>query len=82
MENQNMTTEVKMAEINNMILRRIDALKELLKMQNKVMSFLIEEGIDGSAEGEAIAKSVGEMIKAFGDVLPDSVYNKVIEGEI
>lgn len=46
------------------------------------MSFLIEEGIDGSAEGEAIAKSVGEMIKAFGDVLPDSIYNKVIEGEI
>lgn len=82
MENQNMTTEVKMAEINNMIVRRIDALKELLKMQNKVMSFLIEEGIDGSAEGEAIAKSIGEMIKAFGDVLPDSVYNKVIEGEI
>lgn len=82
MDNQNMTTEVKMAEINNMILRRIDALKELLKMQDKVMSFLIEEGIDGSAEGEAIAKSVGEMIKAFGDVLPDSVYNKVIEGEI
>lgn len=82
MENQNMTTEVKIAEINNMILRRIDALKELLKMQNKVMSFLIEEGIDGSAEGEAIAKSIGEMIKAFGDVLPDSVYNKVIEGEI
>lgn len=77
-----MTTEVKMAEINNMILRRIDALKELLKMQDKVMSFLIEEGIDGSAEGEAIAKSVGEMIKAFGDVLPDSIYNKVIEGEI
>lgn len=82
MNNQNMTTEVKIAEINNMILRRIDALKELLKMQNKVMSFLIEEGIDGSAEGEAIAKSVGEMIKAFGDVLPDSIYNKVIEGEI
>lgn len=32
MNNQNMTTEVKIAEINNMILRRIDALKELLKM--------------------------------------------------
>lgn len=37
MENQNMTTEVKIAEINNMILRRIDALKELLKMQNKTI---------------------------------------------
>ena len=31
MDNQNMTTEVKIAEINNMILRRIDALKELLE---------------------------------------------------
>lgn len=82
MENQNMTTEAKIAEINNMILRRIDALKELLKMQNKVMSFLVEEGIDGSAEGEAIAKTMGDMIKVFGDVLPDSIYNKVIEGEI
>lgn len=77
-----MTTEAKIAEINNMILRRIDALKELLKMQNKVMSFLVEEGIDGSAEGEAIAKTMGDMIKVFGDVLPDSIYNKVIEGEI
>lgn len=82
MENQNMTTEAKIAEINNMILRRIDALKELLKMQNKVMSFLVEEGIDGSAEGEAIAKTMGDMIKSFGDILPDSIYNKVIEGEI
>lgn len=82
MENQNMTTEAKIAEINNMILRRIDALKELLKMQNKVMSFLVEERIDGSAEGEAIAKTMGDMIKVFGDVLPDSIYNKVIEGEI
>lgn len=82
MENQTMTTEAKIAEINNMILRRIDALKELLKMQNKVMSFLVEEGIADSKEGEAIAESIGEMIKAFGDVLPDSIYNKVIEGEI
>lgn len=82
MENQNMTTEAKIAEINNMILRRIDALKELLKMQNKVMSFLVEEGIADSKEGEAIAKTMGDMIKVFGDVLPDSIYNKVIEGEI
>lgn len=82
MDNQNMTTEAKIAEINNMILRRIDALKELLKMQNKVMSFLVEEGIDNSKEGEAIAKSIGEMIKSFGDILPDSIYNKIIEGEI
>lgn len=82
MENQNMTTEAKIAEINNMILRRIDALKELLKMQNKVMFFLVKEGIADSKEGEAIAESIGEMIKAFGDVLPDSIYNKVIEGEV
>lgn len=77
-----MTTEAKIAEINNMILRRIDALKELLKMQNKVMSFLVEEGIADSKEGEAIAESIGEMIKSFGDILPDSIYNKVIEGEV
>lgn len=82
MKNQNMTTEAKIAEINNMILRRIDALKELLKMQNKVMSFLVEEGIADSKEGEAIAESIGEMIKSFGDILPDSIYNKVIEGEV
>lgn len=82
MKNQNMTTEAKIAEINNMILRRIDALKELLKMQNKVMSFLVKEGIADSKEGEAIAESIGEMIKSFGDILPDSIYNKVIEGEV
>lgn len=81
MENQNMTTEVKIAEINNMILRRIDALKELLKIQKETMEFLVKEGIDDSEVGEAIAESIGETIKAFGELLPEGIYERLINEE-
>ena len=80
MENKNMTTEEMMVDICDK--RRIDALRELLKLQKETMAFLVKEGLDDSKEGEAIAESIGEMIKSFGDVLPDNIYNKIIEGEV
>ena len=80
MENKNMTTEEMMVDICDKI--RIDALRELLKLQKETMAFLVKEGLDDSKEGEAIAESIGEMIKSFGDVLPDNIYNKIIEGEV
>lgn len=82
MENKNMTTEEMMVDIYDKIRRRIDALRELLKLQKETMAFLVKEGLDDSKEGEAIAESIGEMIKSFGDVLTDNIYNKIIEGEV
>lgn len=82
MENKNMTTEEMMVDICDKIRRRIDALRELLKLQKETMAFLVKEGLDDSKEGEAIAESIGEMIKSFGDVLPDNIYNKIVEGEV
>lgn len=82
MENKNMTTEEMMVDICDKIRRRIDALRELLKLQKETMAFLVKEGLDDSKEGEAIAESIGEMIKSFGDVLSDNIYNKIIEGEV
>ena len=82
MNNQNMTTEEMMVDICDKIRRRIDALRELLKLQKETMAFLVKEGLDDSKEGEAIAESIGEMIKSFDDVLPDNIYNKIIEGEV
>lgn len=77
-----MTTEEMMVDIYDKIRRRIDALRELLKLQKETMAFLVKEGLDDSKEGEAIAESIGEMIKSFGDVLTDNIYNKIIEGEV
>ena len=77
-----MTTEEMMVDICDKIRRRIDALRELLKLQKETMAFLVKEGLDDSKEGEAIAESIGEMIKSFGDVLSDNIYNKIIEGEV
>lgn len=77
-----MTTEEMMVDICDKIRRRIDALRELLKLQKETMAFLVKEGLDDSKEGEAIAESIGEMIKSFDDVLPDNIYNKIIEGEV
>lgn len=82
MENKNMTTEEMMVDICDKIRRRIDALRELLKLQKETMAFLVKEGLDDSKEGEAIAESIVEMIKSFGDVLPDNIYNKIIEGKV
>lgn len=82
MENKNMTTEEMMVDICDKIRRRIDALRELLKLQKETMAFLVKEGLDDSKEGEAIAESIGKMITSFGDVLPDNIYNKIIEGKV
>nr|DAF54519.1 MAG TPA: hypothetical protein [Siphoviridae sp. ctKwY15] len=82
MKNRNITTEEIMVDICDKIRRRIDALRELLKLQKETMAFLVKEGLDDSKEGEAIAKSIGDMIKSFGEALPDSIYNKIIEGEV
>lgn len=80
MENQNMTIEVTVG--NDTTKRCIDVLKELMKVQEKAIKFLVSEGIDDSLEGEAIADGVGSAIRAFDGILPEDIYNKVIEIEV
>ena len=81
MENKNMTTEEMMVDICDKIRRRIDALRELLKLQKETMAFLVKEGLDDSKEGEAIAESMAETIKAFEELLPEGVYERLINEE-
>lgn len=81
MENKNMTTEEMMVDICDKIRRRIDALRELLKLQKETMAFLVKEGLDDSKEGESIAESMGETIKAFEELLPEGVYERLINEE-
>lgn len=77
MNNQNMMIEV---TVNNDATQRcICLLKELVAVQEKAMKFLVSEGIDDSCEGTMIAEGIGNAVKAFGGVLPEGIYNKVIE---
>lgn len=67
---------------NNDTTRRcVDMLTQLLKAQRKVMEFLINESLDDSLEGEAIAKGMGDTIKAFDGILPEGVYEVAINCE-
>ena len=79
MDNQNMMIEV---TVNNDATQRcISLLKELVAVQEKAIKFLVSEGIDDSLEGEAITDGLGSAIRAFDGILPEDIYNKVVEIE-
>ena len=67
---------------NDATKRCIDVLKELMKVREKAIKFLVSEGIDDSLEGEAIADGLGSAIRAFDGILPEDIYNKVVEIEV
>ena len=62
--------------------RCIEMLKELIAMQEKALRFLATEGIDDSKEGLIFSDSFGESLKAFGDILPEGVYDRIINEEV
>ena len=62
--------------------RCIEMLKELIAMQEKALRFLATEGIDDSKEGLIFSDSFGEALKAFGDILPEGVYDRIINEEV
>lgn len=62
--------------------RCTEMLKELIAMQEKALRFLATESIDDSKEGLIFADSFGEALKAFGDILPEGVYDKIISEEV
>ena len=67
---------------NDATQRCVGLLKELMAVQEKVMKFLVSEGIDDSNEGMMIAEGIGNAVKAFGGVLPDGIYNNVLGIEV
>ena len=79
MDNQNMMIEVTVD--NDATQRCVGLLKELMAVQEKAMKFLVSEGIDDSLEGEAITDGLGSAIRAFDGILPEDIYNKVVEIE-
>lgn len=83
MENNNILTGTDTTTMfNNVTTRRcVDILTQLLEAQRKVMEFLINESLDDSLEGEAIAKGMGDAIKSFDGILPEGVYEVVINSE-
>ena len=79
MNNQN--TIIEWTVDNGATQRCINLLKELVAVQEKAIKFLVSEGIDDSLEGEAIADGLGSTIRAFDGILPEDIYNKVVEIE-
>ena len=79
MDNQN--TIIEWTIDNGATQRCINLLKELVAVQEKAIKFLVSEGIDDSLEGEAIADGLGSAIRAFDGILPEDIYNKVVEIE-
>ena len=67
---------------NDATQRCVSLLKELMAIQEKAMKFLVSEGIDDSHEGMTIAEGIGNAVKAFGGVLPESIYNNVVGVEV
>lgn len=79
MDNQNM---IEVTVDNDATQRCVGLLKELMVVQEKAMKFLVSEGIDDSNEGMMIAEGIGNAVKAFGGVLPEGIYNKVLGIEV
>lgn len=78
MNNQNII----IPENQNTTKRCIEMLKELIAMQEKALRFLATEGIDDSKEGLRFVDSFGEALKAFDDILPEGVYDRIISEEV
>lgn len=79
MDNRNILVNIEAVSSEATTKRCLNMLGELLKVQEKVMRFLVSEGLDDSLEGEAIAAHMGGAIRAFSGILPSGVYDKVIE---
>ncbi len=82
MNNQNIFVEVTAVSNNDTTERCKMMLAELLKAQGKVMKFLVDEGLDDTMEGEAIAEGLGSAIRAFDGILPSEVYEEAISEEV
>ena len=78
MNNRNVLVNIEAASYEATTKRCLNMLEELLKAQDKVMRFLVSEGLDDSLEGETIADHMGGAIRAFSGILGDMAYQRVV----
>lgn len=78
MNNRNVLVNIEAASYEATTKRCLNMLEELLKAQDKVMRFLVSEGLDDSLEGETIADHMGDAIRAFSGILGDRAYQRVV----
>nr|DAU72326.1 MAG TPA: hypothetical protein [Caudoviricetes sp.] len=78
MNNRNVLVNIEAASYEATTKRCLNMLEELLKAQDKVMRFLVSEGLDDSLEGETIADHMGGAIRAFSGILGDRAYQRVV----
>lgn len=78
MNNRNILVNIEAVSSEATTKRCLNMLEELLKAQDKVMRFLVSEGLDDSLEGETIADHMGGAIRAFSGILGDRTYQRVV----
>lgn len=78
MNNRNILVNIEAVSSEAITKRCLNMLEELLKAQDKVMRFLVSEGLDDSLEGETIADHMGGAIRAFSGILGDRTYQRVV----
>ncbi len=61
--------------------RCINVLKKLIAVQEETLSFLAQQGISESKEGEIFAENMGIAVSQFRGILQDGIYDKIINGE-
>lgn len=61
--------------------RCINVLKKLITVQEETLSFLAQQGISDSREGEMFAENMGIAVSQFRGILQDGIYDKIINGE-
>ena len=61
--------------------RCINVLKKLIAVQEETLSFLAQQGISESKEGEIFAENMGIAVSQFRGILQDEIYDKIINGE-
>lgn len=77
MENKDNQTQY---SVSGKTARCISLLKEVVSVQEKALMYFASEHIENSKEAEFFAESMGNAIKAFGDILGNKVYQNVVEG--
>lgn len=67
--------------VNEETSRCINVLKKLIAVQEETLSFLAQQGIGESKEGEIFAENMGIAVSQFRGILQDGIYDKIINGE-
>lgn len=67
--------------VSNETARCIELLKHLVSAQEQALAYLSEHHLDEYGYGELFAEQMGEAVKAFGNLLGNKVYKKILQGK-